>query len=230
MYYLNLETRKSLSSGFRVSAQKIKQSRQARYLGVVQQDDLHWDAYLTNLEKKLSRSIGLLSKIRRYVLMHLLRTIYYSIFKSHLIYACEIWGQNQNNLRFTKLTKLQNKALKVINFQSSDSPTGPLYQENKVLKIADFINYKNALFIRNTLKRENPQVFHEMILMLNQNHSYNTRAATYHFLGIPQVKTTHFGQYSVQFQASETWTKLERTQNLNLLTSAPSELKKKTLF
>ena len=147
--------------------------------------------------------------------MHLLRTIYCSIFNSHLIYSCKIWGQNQNK------TKLQNKALKIINFQSSDSPTGPLYQENKVLKIADFINYKNALFVRNTLKRENPQVFHEMF-MLHQNHTYNTRAATYHFLDIPQVKTTHFGQYSVKFQASKTWNKLQRTQNLNLFTSAPS--------
>ena len=44
------------------------------------------------------------------------------------------------SLWFTKLMKLQNKALKVINFDSSDSPTGPLYQERKVLKIADFVN------------------------------------------------------------------------------------------
>ena len=65
--------------------------------------------------------------------------------------------------------------------------------------------------------------------MLNQNHSYNTRAAAYPFLDIPQVKTTHFGQYSVKFQASKTWNKLQRTQNLTLLTSAPSEFKK-TLF
>ena len=76
--------------------------------------------------------------------MHLLRTIYYSIFNFHLIYAYEIWGQNQNNLWFTKLTKLQNKALKVINFQSSDSPTGPLYQENKVLKIAKYSASENC--------------------------------------------------------------------------------------
>ena len=204
---------------FRVSGQEIKQSSQVRYLGVILQDDMQWDAHITNLEKKLSRSIGLLSKIRYYVPMHLLQTIYYSIFNSHLIYACEIWGQNQNSLRFTKVTKLQNKALKVINFQSSDSPTGPLYQRNKVLKIADFISYKNALFVRNTLKKEKPQVFHEMFIVLNQNHTYNTRAATYHFLDILQVKTTHFGQYSVKFQASETWNNLQRTQNLDLLTS-----------
>ena len=187
---------------------------------------MQWDAHITNLEKKLSRSIGLLSKIRHYVPVHLLRTIYYSIFNSHLIYACEIWGKNQNSLRFTKVTKLQNKALKVINFQSSDSPTGPLYQRNKVLKIADFISYKNALFVRNTLRKKNPQVFHEMFIMLNQNHTYNTRAATYLFLDIPQVKTTHFRQYSVKFQASETWNSLQRTQNLDLLTSEPSEFKK----
>ena len=137
--------------------------------------------------------------------MHLLRTIYYSNFHSHLICACEIWRQNQNNLRFTKLTKLQNKALKVINFQSSDLPTGSLYHKNKGVKIADFISYKNALFVRNTLERQSPQVFHEMFIMLNQNHGYNTRArATHHFLDIPQVKTTLFGQYSVKFQASET--------------------------
>ena len=73
--------------------------------------------------------------------------------------------KNQNSFRFTKLTKLQNKALKVINFQSSDSPTGPVYKGNKVLKITDFINYKNALFVRNTLKKENPQVFHKMFIM-----------------------------------------------------------------
>ena len=65
-----------------------------------------------------------------------------------------------------------------------------------------------------------------MFIMLNQNHTYNTRAATYLFLDIPQVKTTHFGQYSVKFQASETWNNLQRTQNLDLLTSEPSEFKK----
>ena len=118
LYYLNLETRKSLSSLIFVSVVKnLRQSSQVRYLGVILQDHLHWDTHLRNLEKKLSLSIGLLSKIRYYVPMHLLRTIYYSIFNSHLIYACEMWGQNQNNLRFMKLTKLQNKVLKTsINF------------------------------------------------------------------------------------------------------------------
>ena len=82
------------------SGQKIKPSSQVKYLGTIIQDDLHWNSHLTKLRKQLSRSIGLLSKVRYYVPKHLLRTIYHSIFNSHLIYACEIWGQNQTNYYF----------------------------------------------------------------------------------------------------------------------------------
>ena len=82
---------------FHISGQKIKPSSQVRYLGIILQHDLHWNSHLTKLRKQLSRSIGLLSKIRYYVPKYLLRTIYHSIFNSHLIYACEIRGQNQTN-------------------------------------------------------------------------------------------------------------------------------------
>ena len=80
---------------FRISGQKIQPTSQVKYLGATLQDDLHWAAHLGNLRKKLSHSIGLLSKIRHYVPKHLLRTLYYALFNSHLIYVCEIWGQSQ---------------------------------------------------------------------------------------------------------------------------------------
>ena len=91
---------------FRISGQKIQPSSQVKYLGVTLQDDLLWATHLGNLRKKLSHSIGLLSKIRHYVQKHLLRTLYYSLFNSHLIYACEIWGQNQTNQLVKRLLLL----------------------------------------------------------------------------------------------------------------------------
>ena len=112
---------------FRISGQKIEPSWQVRYLGVILQEDLHWNTYLTSLIKKLSRSTGLLSKVRHYGPKHLPRTIYYSIFNSHLIYTCEVWKQNQNNLNFNKLTKLQNNALvnQLPTIKHSNRPTVP---------------------------------------------------------------------------------------------------------
>ena len=75
---------------FHISGQKIKPSSQIKYLVIIPQDDLHWNSHLTKLRKQLSRSIGLLSKIRYYIPKHLLRIICHLIFDSHLIYACEI--------------------------------------------------------------------------------------------------------------------------------------------
>ena len=48
---------------FRISGQKIKLSYQVKYLGIILQDDLHWNSHLTKPGKKLSLSIGLLSKL-----------------------------------------------------------------------------------------------------------------------------------------------------------------------
>ena len=61
---------------FLISGQKILPTSQVKYLGVTIHDNLHWATHLANLKKKLSRSIGLLSKIK-HVPKHLLQTLYY---------------------------------------------------------------------------------------------------------------------------------------------------------
>ena len=49
---------------FCINGQKIKPSSQVKYLGIILHDDLHWNSHLTKPRKQLSRSIGLLSKIK----------------------------------------------------------------------------------------------------------------------------------------------------------------------
>ena len=95
---------------------------------------------------KLNRAIGILSKIRHYVPKFLLKTIYYSLFNSHLIYACQVWGQNQKYLE--QLSNLQNKARRIINFKQHDYPVDELYNANDVLKIKDYIDLLNCFFFK----------------------------------------------------------------------------------
>ena len=128
--------------------------------------------------------------------------MYYSLFNSHLIYACETRGQNQTNQLFKKLLFLQEKALKLINFQPQTSFSNKLFKESKILKISDFINYKYALFVRNSLRKENLQIFNDMFAPLGLNHTHNTRAATNHLLDITKRQITHYGTYSMTSIAS----------------------------
>ena len=93
-------------------------------LGVILHEHLEWQEYINSLLIKLSRAAGLLSKIRHYVLKFLLRTIYFSIFNSHLIYTCQIWDQKENTIK--KLSEIQDKAIRIISFKDKNYPTNEL--------------------------------------------------------------------------------------------------------
>ena len=95
---------------FRVSAKKINTTTCVKYLGVYLNDSLTWETHFKNLIPKLNRAIGLLSKVMHYMPKFLLKTIYYSLFNSHLIYASQIWGQIETKL-FQQVVKLQNQAI-----------------------------------------------------------------------------------------------------------------------
>ena len=86
-----------------MSGQKMKLNKQVKHFGVILQDDLRWNNHLSNLKKTepCHRSI---IKSKTFVSKYLPRTISYSLFNSHLIHACEIKGQNQNNTLFQRIT------------------------------------------------------------------------------------------------------------------------------
>ena len=78
------------------------------------------------LMKKLKRANGMLCKARHYISSDELKTLYYAIFSSHLIYGCQIWGQVTNTFN-QKIFKLQNKALRIISFSDFRANSNPLY-------------------------------------------------------------------------------------------------------
>ena len=127
---------------FRISAPEIEISNRVQYLGIQIDQHFKWNEHIKNIIPKLTRAIDVLSKIRHYVPKFLLKTTYYSIFNSHLICACQVWGQNENCLK--KLSSLQNKAKRIINFKQ-DFPVNELYNANEILKIKDYIQLINFL-------------------------------------------------------------------------------------
>ena len=82
---------------FRISGEKVKLSRTVKYLGIILNENLLWQDHRNILIPKLSRAVGLLSKIWYHAPKHLLRTIYFCIFNSHIC-TCQVWGQEQNQI------------------------------------------------------------------------------------------------------------------------------------
>ena len=170
-------------------------------------EHLEWQEFINSQLTKLNRAAGLLSKIRHYFPKFLLRTIYFSIFNSHLIYTCQIWGQKESTIE--KLSEIQDKAIRIISFKDKNYPTNELYYNKKILKIADYIELLNCLFVKSILLNNHLPIFENLFKKASAAHSYSTGHATKNAVLLPQPQTDHYGKCPITYQAASTWNNLQ---------------------
>ena len=93
---------------FKIDGKKICPSRMVKYLGVILDENLLWEPHINYISLKRRKTNGALSKIRYYVPKQTLRSLYFSLFHCHLIYAPHLWAQLQN-IHSNKIFILQKK-------------------------------------------------------------------------------------------------------------------------
>ena len=123
-------------------------------------------------------------------------------------------------------TRCFKKKLCLINFETNTNVVGRLLKDSNILKLTDFIKYKYALFIRNSLRKENIPIFNEFYTLFNQNHVYNTRGSTSQMLIVPQIQTTHYGEHSFKSRSINAWNLYQRNLKTDLITCDFAKFKK----
>ena len=81
---------------------------------------------LDQIKSKLSRSCGLLAKLRYSAKTDLLRTVYFAIFYSILRCAIQGWGQHRNQT-MKEIEQIQEKAITIMSFKPKNEPNNPLF-------------------------------------------------------------------------------------------------------
>ena len=93
----------------------------------------------------MNRANALLFKIINFPNITILKSIYFTIFDSHINYANLVWAQNSNAL--SRILKLTKKATRIITFQSRNYHSSPLFSKLKMLKFNDKMLLENVLLI-----------------------------------------------------------------------------------
>ena len=75
-------------------------------------NNLNWKSLANYIAKKIKRSIGILSKLRYYVTLDTLITLYYALLYPFLIYSILIWG-NTYPTNIKPLFILQKRAIRL---------------------------------------------------------------------------------------------------------------------
>ena len=188
----------------KLHGKKLYPSDHTKYLGVLIDSHLNFNTHMRSIGNKLSRSQGMLSKLRHYVNKSTLKSIYYSIFSSLMTYASIIWGQNKN-IQFKRLEAIQNKTVKTINFANFlDSPSHS-YKSLNILKLTDNIKLQNFLFSYDCIHKQLPSALKNSVNLISNLHNYQTRASCNRNVSLPCIRTSAFGLKSISFQSAKEW-------------------------
>ena len=210
----------------KMNGHKIIPSLYIKYLGIYLDSNLNGKYHCDLLLPKLKRANGMLCKARHYVPSEELKSLYYAIFSSHLVYGCQIWGQNLD-VHTEKVFKLQNRAMRIISFSDFHASSSPIYKELKILRLEDFITLQNCLFVHDFFHKKLPVCFDNYFQSVKRVHSIGTKSNKLGCIFVPHVSTTRYGLHSITRKSICSWNYFSKFFDCNLSELSRSVLKNK---
>ena len=181
-------------------------STHVRYLGLQLDEHLAWNFHFDALAKKLRRANGILSKLRHFIPMSVLRSIYFALFHSHMSYAAIVWGQGLNHN--SRIFKLQRRCIRIMNFSDFNADTQPLFTVSNIPYLPEFIFACNIKLVHQTLNKLTPTSIQNTLEYKTLTHYYSTRNRDLKILERPKAKTLNYGLKSIQYQSLLNWKQL----------------------
>ena len=83
----------------KLCGKRLYPTESVKYLGVKIDTTLSWQYHVNDLPIKLNSANPLLFKMRKYVSLRILRSIYFTTFDSYLSYCCLGWAQNCSTIQ-----------------------------------------------------------------------------------------------------------------------------------
>ena len=115
---------------------KIQQKISVKFLGELLDSILRWKFHITELSKKLSKTIGFFCKIMHFVPLEILKALYFSLLYSFVSDGIAVWALTYKSL-LDPINVSQKKIVRIMNFKEPNSHTEPLFAQLRFLKIRD---------------------------------------------------------------------------------------------
>ena len=139
----------------------IERVTRFKFLGVIIDSNLTWYHHITYISNKLTRICGVLSRLKHYVPVLILKIIYNSLFLSNLNYGITAWGFNVGP-RIKTLQKRQSDSY--ITNAKYNSHTTPMFRNLQLLQAVDIVKLACFKFFYKCGNSIIPDYFKNMFL------------------------------------------------------------------
>ena len=113
----------------------IERVTEFNVLGLTINEFMNWNSHSSKISNKISRTLGVMNRLKRYLPFSALKLMYSSLILSHLQFAITSWG-----FQWEILSKLQKRAIRIVTNCKYNAHTDPLFKRLKLLKIKDIFH------------------------------------------------------------------------------------------
>ena len=164
-----------------LDSSEVKEVQETKFLGVILDNNLSWQPHISNLAKKLKCSIGQLNRIMHFIPNTLHKTLYHTLFESHMGYAITVWGGLSTN-QLKSVFTVQKHCLRVLfgdkeayldKYKTSarcravesqilgrefyeKEHTKPLFNNHRIMTVHNLYKYQIITGLYNILKSRTP--------------------------------------------------------------------------
>ena len=196
IFFQPRQKRERLDFPITLNSTHINRVKEVVFLGVVLDEHVTWKPHISRIANKVSKAVGLLCKSRFYIAKFSLRTLYYSLVYPYLYYCTIAWGSTYPS-NLNRLVLLQKRVIRIINKDTFDAHTDPIFRDLKLLRLDQIYLYQLGKFMYLYRNGSLTEYFHNYFPMTNEVHSYNTRSAKSYYL--PSCKT-NIRQFFIKYK------------------------------
>ncbi len=175
----------------------IERALKNNFLCLTLDENLNWKGRIDKISNKISKSIGILNKLKHFIPIKIKILIYNSLILSYLNYCILAQGYQCN-----RLIKLHKKTVRIVSLSKFNQHTKPILKELKLLKIKGILQLQELKLFYKYKKNKLPSYLQNMPLQPNSDiHKYETWTRHH----IYQPKTKHeYSKHCIRFHIPKT--------------------------
>ena len=204
------------SISIRFNGLKLIPVEHVKYLGMYLDSYLSWEYHIHELSKKLSRANGIISKLRYNSSFEVCLQVYYSLFYSHMIYGCNVWGLSTED-NIYKIEVLQKKCIRIMTFSDFNAHTHDIFKDLKIIKVKDVIKMQQLKIVYDFLNNSLPSDLMSLFIRSSDIHpNFELNSSINNLLYIPRISTTTYGIKSIRYHCAKLWNDTFKNGNLQV--------------
>ena len=141
------------------------------FLGIIINENINWSKHINKISYSISKTIGIIRKLKNVLPSSVLLTIYNSLILPQLTYGILVWGYESNCI-----FKLQKMALRAMTSSKYNAHTNPLFKKMHLLKVGDIHTVQQLKFFYKLTQNNLPAYFNSFLIRRQHNiHEHLTR-------------------------------------------------------